>query len=253
MQVALTVAGSDPAGGAGIQADLRTFAAHGVHGLSAITAIIAQGTRGVRAIWPVEALRVRQQIEVVLSDVRVHAMKTGALINASIVEEVIFVLPDVPLVVDPVIASSSGAMLLTDVRPLRDRLMPRAALITPNVSELRILLGDEEDARDVEGLVRGAERLVKLGARAVLAKGGHLPGDPVDVLVDATGVHRLEGTRIVTTCTRGTGCTLSAAITAELANGSSLPEAVTRARAFLREAMARSVPIGEGESPAFSR
>lgn len=253
MQVALTVAGSDPAGGAGIQADLRTFAAHGVHGLSAITAIIAQGTRGVRAIWPVDAARVRQQIEVVLADVRVHAMKTGALINAAIVEEVVAVLPEVPLVVDPVIASSSGAMLLTDVRPLRDRLMPRAVLITPNVSELRILLGEEEDARDVEALARGAERLVAMGARAVLAKGGHLPGDPIDVLVDTSGVHRLPGERIITSCTRGTGCTLSAAITAELANGSTLHEAVARARAFLRNAMTRSTPIGEGESPAFLR
>lgn len=253
MQVALTVAGSDPAGGAGIQADLRTFFANGVHGLSAITAIIAQGTRGVRAVYPVDAGRVREQIEVVLSDVRAHAMKTGALINAAITTEVVAVLPDVPLVVDPVLASSSGATLLTDVRPLREQLMPRAALITPNLRELRILLGDGHKPRDVEGMVRASERLIAMGARAVLAKGGHLDGDPIDVLVDANGAQRFEGPRIETTCTRGTGCTLSAAITAELAKGASLIDAITRARTFLREAMARSVAVGEGDSPAFSR
>lgn len=249
MQVALTVAGSDPAGGAGIQGDLRTFAACGVHGLSAITAIIAQGTRGVRQVWPVDAERVRAQIEVVLSDVTAHAMKTGALINAAITEAVLEVLPELPLVVDPVLASSSGATLLDDVAPLRDKLMPRATLITPNVHELRILLGDAGDAVDLDGLIRGAERLRAMGARAVLAKGGHLPGDPVDVLVDATGVTTLSGARIVTTCTRGTGCTLSAAITAHLALGARLLDAVNNARALLRAALAAGVPIGEGESP----
>ncbi len=249
MQVALTVAGSDPAGGAGIQGDLRTFARCGVHGLSALTAVIAQGTRGVRHVWPVEPARVRAQIEVVLSDVTAHAMKTGALINAAITEAVLEVLPAIPLVVDPVIASSSGATLLDDLGPLRDRLMPRATLITPNVRELRLLLGDGADATDVEGLIRGAERLRAMGAPAVLAKGGHLPGDPVDVLVDASGVTPLPGARIVTTCTRGTGCTLSAAIAAHLALGAPLLDAVKRARELLREALARGVPIGEGESP----
>lgn len=249
MQVALTVAGSDPAGGAGIQGDLRAFARCGVHGLSALTAIIAQGTRGVRHVWPVEPERVRAQIEVVLADVTAHAMKTGALINAAITHAVVDVLPAIPLVVDPVIASSSGAALLDDLGPLRERLMPRATLITPNVRELRLLLGDREDAIDVEGLVRGAERLRAMGARAVLAKGGHLPGEPIDVLVDASGAIPLPGTRIVTSCTRGTGCTLSAAIAAHLALGAPLLDAVERARALLREALARGTPIGEGESP----
>ena len=148
MQVALTVAGSDPAGGAGIQGDLRAFGACGVHGLSAITAVIAQGTRGVRSVWPVEPERVRAQIEVVLSDVTAHAMKTGALINAAIVRAVVSVLPAIPLVVDPVIASSSGATLLDDIKPLLDELMPRATVITPNIRELSLLLGGGDDARE---------------------------------------------------------------------------------------------------------
>lgn len=253
MQVALTIAGSDPAGGAGIQGDLRAFFATRVHGLSVITAVIAQATRGVRAVWPVEARHVREQLEVVLADVRCDAAKTGALINGDIVEEVTRVLEQAPfpLVIDPVIASSSGATLLDErgVRTLRGRLMPRAALITPNVHELRILLDDREDARDVEGLARGAERLRAMGARAVLAKGGHLAGDPVDVLVDAAGVHTFEGPRIDTTCTRGTGCTLSALITAHLARSTSLRDAIARAKITLRDALARATPIGDGASP----
>jgi hydroxymethylpyrimidine/phosphomethylpyrimidine kinase len=250
MQVVLTIAGSDPAGGSGIQADLRTFAARGVHGLSALTAIIAQGTRGVRDVWPVDPQHVRRQIEVVLSDVTPHAMKTGALLGCT--DAILEVLPNIPLVVDPVMASSSGALLLDDVAPLRDRLMPRATLITPNVRELAIL-SEQAEARDVEELVRSAERLIAMGARAVLAKGGHLPGDPIDVLVLAGEAHRFTGARIDTTCTRGTGCTLSAAITAELAKGATLIDAVISGRTFLREAMARAVPIGEGDSPAFLR
>jgi len=253
VQLALTVAGSDPAGGAGIQGDLRAFFAARVHGLSAITAVIAQATRGVRAVWPVDARHVREQIEVVLADVGCHAAKTGALINGDIVEEVTRALEQAPfpLVVDPVIASSSGATLLDErgIRTLRERLMPRAALITPNIHELRILLGDRDDATDAEQLARAGERLRTMGARAVLAKGGHLPGDPVDVLIDADGVHTLEGARVATTCTRGTGCTLSALITAHLARSLPLRDAVARAKTTLHDALARARPIGEGASP----
>lgn len=250
MQIALTVAGSDPAGGAGIQADLRTFAAHGVHGLSAITAVIAQGTRGVRDVWPVDPAHVRRQIEVVLSDVTAHAMKTGALLGCT--DAILDVLPDIPLVVDPVMASSSGATLLDDLTPLRDRLMPRATLITPNLRELAVLT-DTAPANDVDELMLAAERLLAMGARAVLAKGGHLPGDPIDVLMLPGETHRFVGPRIATSCTRGTGCTLSAAITAELARGASVLDAVKNGRAFLRAAMERAEPIGDGDSPAFLR
>ncbi|MBI2395329.1 MAG: bifunctional hydroxymethylpyrimidine kinase/phosphomethylpyrimidine kinase [Deltaproteobacteria bacterium] len=252
--IALTVAGSDPAGGAGVQGDLRAFFARDVHGLSVITAIIAQATRGVRAVWPLDPAQVRAQLEVVLDDVTPHAAKTGALATGAIAAEVARILerhPALPLVVDPVISSSSGAALLDElgVRVLRDRLMPRAALITPNAPELAILLGDPEPPRDVDGLIRGAERLRALGAKAVLAKGGHLDGDPVDVLVDEAGVHTFAGPRLVTSCTRGTGCTLSAAITADLARGCGLRAAIDEARALLRRAMELGQPIGEGQSP----
>jgi len=253
MQVALTVAGSDPAGGAGVQGDLRAFFALRVHGLSVLTAVIAQATRGVRSVWPVEAARVREQLEVVLDDVRCDAAKTGALINGAIVTEVAAALAArrFPLVVDPVLASSSGATLLDEagIRALREQLMPRATLITPNVHELRILLGDAHDPSDVEQLARAGERLVAMGARAVLAKGGHLAGDPVDVLVDDTGTRTFAGARIDTTCTRGTGCTLSALITAGLARGVPLHDAVAAARERLRRALERATPIGEGNSP----
>lgn len=253
MQVALTIAGSDPAGGAGVQGDLRAFFARGVHGLSVLTAIIAQATRGVRAVWPVTPEQARAQLEVLLADVTPHAAKTGALATGAIAREVAGVLEacEFPMVIDPVLASSSGARLLDDLglEVLRERLMPRATLITPNAPELAILLGDASPARDVEGLVRGAERLRAMGARAVLAKGGHLPGDPVDVLVDSTGQRTFAGERLQSRCTRGTGCTLSAAITADLAKGSALAEAVEAARALVRRAMALGEPIGEGESP----
>jgi len=252
--IALTVAGSDPAGGAGIQGDLRAFFARRVHGLSVLTAVIAQATRGVRAVWPVEAKRVREQLEVVLDDVPCHAAKTGALINGAIIAEVseAFATRSFPLVIDPVIASSSGAALLDEpgIRTLRERLLPRATLITPNVHELRILLGDARDPNNVDELTRAAERLRALGARAVLAKGGHLPGDPIDVLIDDSGTRLLAGPRIHTTCTRGTGCTLSALITANLARGAALFDAVDDARARLRRALQRATPIGEGASPS---
>jgi len=252
--VALTIAGSDPAGGAGVQGDLRAFFARGVHGVSVLTAIIAQATRGVRAVWPVEPAQVRAQLEVLLEDVTPHAAKTGALATGAVAREIATVLEaraTLPLVVDPVLASSSGARLLDDVglEVMRERLIPRSTLVTPNAPELAILLGEREVARDVDALIRGAERLRGMGAPAVLAKGGHLDGDPVDVLVDARGVRTFGGARIVSTCTRGTGCTLSAAITADLARGEALEHAVERARALLRRAMELGEAIGPGESP----
>jgi hydroxymethylpyrimidine kinase/phosphomethylpyrimidine kinase len=254
VKVALTVAGSDPSGGAGVQGDLRTFAARGVHGLSAITCLTVQGTRGVRSVNPVDAALVAAQIDTVLDDVPTHAAKTGALATAGIVRVVADAFlrrPELPLVVDPVIASSSGATLLDEegVRLVREVLMPRATVITPNVAELRILAEMEEDARDVAALIRGARRLVARGARAVLAKGGHLPGEPVDVLVHAGGTRTIIGRRVDSTCTHGTGCTLSAALAAELAKGATLDDAFCTAVAFVARAIALASPIGEGTSP----
>jgi hydroxymethylpyrimidine/phosphomethylpyrimidine kinase len=249
----LTIAGSDPTGGAGIQGDLRTLCALGIHPLSVVTAITVQGTRGVRAVHPVEASIVRAQLDVILEDVRVDVVKTGALANAAIVNEVADALAPrrLPLVIDPGIVSSSGARLLDDagVCVLLDRLIPLATLVTPNVAELRLLLGDDREAKDEGDLARAAERLRARGARAVLAKGGHLPGDPTDVLVDESGVRSFSGTRIETSCTHGTGCTLASAIAGALAQGRSLEAAVELARSLVREAMQRAVPIGEGKSP----
>jgi hydroxymethylpyrimidine/phosphomethylpyrimidine kinase len=248
--IALTIAGSDPAGGAGIQGDLRTFAALSVHGASVITSVIAQGTRGVREAWPVEPARVRRQLEVVLEDLSIDAAKTGVLATAATIEAVAEVLSSTrfPLVIDPVIASSSGAALLDSegVGALIDRLLPRGALITPNAPEIGLILGIEPP-RDEDSLVRAAERLRTRGT-PVLAKGGHLDGDPVDVLV-TDRVQIFRGSRIDTTCTRGTGCTLSSAIVAELARGASLENAVATARVFLRAAMEGATPIGPGASP----
>ena len=254
LKIALTIAGSDPTGGAGIQGDLRTFAALSVHGLSAITCLTAQGTRGVRDVVAVRATLLRAQLDALVADVTIDAIKTGALATAANVRVVIDLataLPAVPLVVDPVIASSSGAALLDarGVRLLIEALMPRATLITPNVDELRLLLGDRRRARDVAALVRAAERLRERGARAVLAKGGHLDGEPIDVLVDASGTRVLRGRRIETTCTHGTGCTLASAIAAELAKGASLAVAARRAKTFVSRAMNAGVPIGPGTSP----
>jgi hydroxymethylpyrimidine/phosphomethylpyrimidine kinase len=253
-KVALTIAGSDPTGGAGIQGDLRTFAAHGVHGLSVISCVTVQGTRGVRAVHALDAALVRAQIEVVLGDVEASVIKLGALADAAIVETVAEALearPDVPLVADTVIASTSGAPLLdaAGVRAFCARLLPRATIVTPNAHELGVLAGFSR-AIDCEALLlKGAQALIALGARAVLAKGGHLPGAPIDLLVTRERVVRLEGTRIESACTHGTGCTLASAIAANLALGRPLEEAAVRAKRYVEAAIAAARPIGPGKSP----
>jgi hydroxymethylpyrimidine/phosphomethylpyrimidine kinase len=254
LPIVLTVAGSDPVGGAGVQGDLRALAAAGVHGTSAFTTLIAQGTRGVRALWPLEPAQVRAQVEAVLDDVPVDAAKTGVLGTAAIAAEVAAVFeanPRVPLVVDPVLASSSGTTFLDDagITVLLERLVPRATLVTPNAIELARLVGEPRQATTPDDLVAQAERLRALGARAVLAKGGHLPGDPVDVLVDDNGTQIFAGKRIASSCTRGTGCFLSAGIAAGLARRRPLVSAVATARGVLRAAITNAIPIGEGSSP----
>lgn len=253
-RVALSVAGSDPAGGAGVQGDLRAFAAVRVHGVSVLTAIVAQAGRGVRATFPLPGAQVRAQLDALLEDVPVHAAKTGMLATSAAVSEVVRAIdarPSVPWVVDPVLRSSSGAALLDDdgARLLRDELLPRATLVTPNCAELAALLTEASVPRDVDALTAAAVRLRARGARAVLAKGGHLDGDPIDVLVDDEGVLTLPARRIDTTCTRGTGCTLSAAVTGHLARGATLRDAVVAARALLLAALTDARPIGHGASP----
>ena len=247
--VALTIAGSDPTGGAGLQADLATFAAFGVHGASVATALTAQDTRGVRALAAVTAEFVAAQLDAVLGDLDVRAAKTGMLHRAAVVEAVADRLkarPEIPLVVDPVAAASDRSVLLDSpgVDALRTHLLPRAALVTPNLREAELLT-----RRPVRGLadMRDAARaLVDLGARAALVKGGHLAGDAVDVLDDGREARELRSSRVAVEPVHGTGCALSAAITAGLAAGRDLADAVARVKRFVTRAIAAAAALGHG-------
>jgi hydroxymethylpyrimidine/phosphomethylpyrimidine kinase len=254
--IALTIAGSDSSGGAGIQADLKTFAAFGVYGASAITALTAQNTHGVQGIHAVPAGFVAAQLESVLSDLHPGAVKTGMLADAEIVATVARMLrarPYRPLVVDPVMVATSGDVLLKPeaVDTLRRDLVPLAHLITPNLAEAAILLGTSEAECEAEMLDQ-ARALLRLGCATVLLKGGHAGGEAaVDVLADAAGTERLALARLDTPHTHGTGCTLSAAIAALLARGAPLDEAVRRAKAYVWHALrhGRALGVGHGRGP----
>ena len=249
MLVALTIAGSDSGGGAGIQADLRTFAAHGLHGTSALTAVTAQNSVGVTAWAALDPALVVAQIEAVATDMPVRAAKTGMLANAAIIQAVAEAaarLRLAPLVVDPVMVAKSGDRLLDAAaeRAYAERLFPLAALVTPNLHEAAVLLG--RPVSDLAAMREAARELARLGARAVLVKGGALAGDAVDVLFDGERVVDLAGPRIDTANTHGTGCTLSAAICARLARGEPLLDAVRGAKAYLTEGLRRSYAVGKG-------
>jgi hydroxymethylpyrimidine/phosphomethylpyrimidine kinase len=249
MKVALTIAGSDSGGGAGIQADLRTFAAHGVHGTSALTAVTAQNSTGVSAWVALEPAMVVAQMEAVATDMPVAAAKTGMLASAAIVAAVAEAagrLGLAPLVVDPVIVAKSGDRLLDRAaeRAYVERLFPLAALVTPNLHEAGALLGRE--VRDLAAMRGAARDLVALGARAVLVKGGALAGDAVDVFFDGARLVDVPSPRIDTPNTHGTGCTLSAAICARLAPGEDLLDAVRAAKDYLTEGLRRSYAVGKG-------
>jgi hydroxymethylpyrimidine/phosphomethylpyrimidine kinase len=256
--IAVTIAGSDSGGGAGIQADLKTFSALGVYGASVITALTAQNTRGVQGIHDVPAVFVTRQMDSVFSDLAVTAVKIGMLSQVAVIAAVAEGLAThagaIPVVLDPVMVATSGDRLIADdaVAALRDRLMPRADLITPNLPEAAVLLG-EPVAADAATAVAQARRLMALGARAVLIKGGHGTGrESIDHLVTADGALRtLSAPRIATANTHGTGCTLSAAIAAGLAQGLTLPEAVADAKDYLTAALgaADRLAIGAGHGP----
>ena len=252
MKVALSIAGSDSGGGAGIQADLLTFAAHGIHGTTAITAITAQNTVEVRALKALEPAMVRAQIEAVADDMKIWALKTGMLANRAIIEEVASVIAArgfENLVVDPVMVAKSGDRLLDAAaeRAYVERLFPLAALITPNIPEAETFLSRK--IQDVEGMKDAARALARLGCRAVLIKGGHLEGDPTDVLWDGTRLHELTTARIDTRNTHGTGCTYSAAITARLAYGHDVETSVRGAKQYLNTAILESYSPGKGRGP----
>jgi len=252
MRTALTIAGSDSGGGAGIQADLKTFAAHGVFGMSAITAITAQNTQAVTASVALDPALVTAQIDAVASDLPVHAVKIGMLANAAIVGAVAAALRRHrlgPVVLDPVMVAKSGARLLDDdaVDALRTQLLPLATIVTPNAPEAGVLVG--RPVTTLDGLRDAAVELVRLGADAALVKGGHLEGPATDVLATAAGVVDLPADRIASRHTHGTGCTLAAAIAANLATGTDLRDAVERAKAYVTRCIRQAPGLGHGCGP----
>lgn len=252
---ALTIAGSDSGGGAGIQADLKTFSALGVYGASAVTAITAQNTRTVAAVEPVSPQMIAAQIAAVLSDLDIGAIKIGMLGDVATIDTVAGALCDWPgpVVLDPVMVAKSGDPLLADaaIAALRDRLLPRATLLTPNLPEAARLL-DCDPAHDERTMAEQGAALRALGPQAVLMKGGHGAGAVcTDLLVTSHGVARFTAPRQSTHNTHGTGCTLSAAVAAGLALGLDLPAAVTRAHGWLQGAIAAadSLGVGHGHGP----
>jgi len=250
----LIIAGSDSGGGAGIQADIKAVTAMNGFAATAITALTAQNTMGVHGVVPVDPAFIAQQIEVVLSDIGADALKTGMLHSAEVIDTVVAALArhalEVPLVVDPVMVAKGGhRLLLTEAETaLRDRLLPMAALLTPNLPEAEVLVGFP--VRVEADMKRAADRLISFGARAVLMKGGHLEGDRVvDLLVQGGTVDRFEDGRIQSRSTHGTGCTLASAIAAGLAQKMSLRDAVARARAYVRRAIETAPGYGQGHGP----
>jgi hydroxymethylpyrimidine/phosphomethylpyrimidine kinase len=245
----LTIAGSDSGGGAGIQADLKTIAAHGLHGVCAITAITAQHTRGVTAVLVIPSRMIEAQVEAVRADFRLAAVKIGMLGNARTVNAVaraLRPLGDVPLVLDPVMVATSGARLLeaAAVRALRERLFPLAAVVTPNVPEAELLLGMR--IRDAKAQRRAAGLLQAAGAAAVLLKGGHLPGARIcDLYVDANGTVAIRHARLARNG-HGTGCTLAAALACRLARGERGLDAARGAIAYVHGALRHATRPGRG-------
>ncbi|SNT62747.1 hydroxymethylpyrimidine/phosphomethylpyrimidine kinase [Streptosporangium subroseum] len=250
----LTVAGSDSGGGAGIQADLKTMLALGVHGMSVIAAVTAQNSLGVQGYWELPPEAVRAQLDSVLGDIGAQAVKTGMLASSALVETVAEVLAglaglDVPVVVDPVGVSKHGDALLAPeaVETMKQRLLPAATVVTPNLWEVSQLTGVKvEDEGDLR---RAADAVLEFGPTWVLVKGGHLPGAPVDLLTDGTREFRFTAERHDNRHTHGTGCTLASAIASHLALGEDVPSAVEKAKAYVTGAIAHGFPLGAGIGP----
>jgi hydroxymethylpyrimidine/phosphomethylpyrimidine kinase len=251
----LSIAGSDPSGGAGIQADLKAFAAQGAYGMAALTALTAQNTRGVSGVHMVPPDFVAAQIAAVLEDVRTDAIKIGMIGSAPVAEAIAAALAGYggPIVLDPVMVANGGARLLAAeaVAALRERLLPIAAVVTPNLAEVADLL-ERGPIEGRAGMEQAAADLRAAGARAVLLKGGHLAGgDSPDLLLDASGAVWLEAPRVATRNSHGTGCTLAAALAARLAQGEGLADAARAAKAYLSGALAAAdgLEVGAGHGP----
>ncbi len=247
------IAGSDSGGGAGIQADIKTVTCLGGYAASAVTALTAQNTQGVFGIHDVPESFIKQQISLVLEDIGADALKTGMLHKASIIDAVADALvpyPKIPLVLDPVMFAKGGAALLEDdaTETLKQRLIPMAAVITPNIPEAEHLTGLH--IKSVDDMRRAADMILKSGCKAALIKGGHMDGEVItDMLVSNGGVELFTQVRIVTRHTHGTGCTLASAIATGLAQGLPLRDAVARARSYVREAILKAPGFGRGHGP----
>ncbi len=252
MNTAMTIAGSDSGGGAGIQADLKTFSALGVYGTSAITAITAQNTQCVTRVLELPPDLVADQIDAIVSDIGADAVKTGMLSSSAIIEVVAAKIREhglETLVVDPVMVAKSGDALLQQeaVVALRELLLPLALVVTPNIPEAEVLVGRKlEDPSDMS---RAAEEICALGARHVIIKGGHREGPAVDLYYDGQSFHEFAAPRVDTTSTHGTGCTFASAIAASLAKGLGVRDAVAMAKAYVTKALQSAYPVGHGHGP----
>ena len=251
VSTALTIAGSDPSGGAGIQADLKTFHQFGVYGMSVVTLLTVQNTTRVSSVDPLDPAYVERQLDAVLEDIPPSAAKTGALGTSEIIEVVARRATgfSFPLVVDPVMISKHGAALIADQAraALMERLLPAAFLVTPNLHEAAVLAGIE--VVDLPSMEEAAKRIAGMGSKAVLVKGGHLAADATDVLYLDGRCERFAARRLDSKHTHGTGCTYSAAITAQLAQGAGLVEAVATAKQFITNAIASAPGLGRGCGP----
>lgn len=252
MKNALTIAGSDSCGGAGIQADLKTFAANGVYGMSVITAVTAQNTIGVFAVEDVSPSLIAGQIEAVFEDIKVHAVKIGMLSSSYAISTIADMLTKYNppnIVLDPVMISKSGYSLLKPdaIKALKERPIPLAAVITPNIPEAEVL--SEISIQSISDMKQAARIIHKMGPKYVLIKGGHLDLDPIDILFDGKAYTFYKSKRIMTKNTHGTGCTLSSAIAANLAKGLTVTESIARSKKYVHEAIRHSLSIGKGAGP----
>ena len=252
MKTALTIAGSDSSGGAGIQADIKTMTANGVYAMSAITALTAQNTTGVYGIMEVTPEFLANQLDCIFTDIRPDAVKTGMVSSSALIEVIAQKLTQYKaenLVIDPVMVATSGAKLISDeaIETLKGKLLGLATLITPNIPEAQVLSG--MDIRTAEDMERAAKAIYEAYGCAVLCKGGHQLNDANDLLYSKEGARWYQGRRIANPNTHGTGCTLSSAIASNLAKGCSLDEAVERAKAYISGALAAMLDLGNGSGP----
>jgi len=248
MKHVLTIAGSDTCAGAGIQADLKTIGALGAYGLSVITSLTAQNTRGVGAIQDVEPWFIQCQLDAIFADIRVDSIKIGMLGNTSTIKIVAQYLAtlDIPVVLDPVMTAKSGDRLLaaSAISALKEQLLPLATVITPNLPETEELTGNTVE--NPEAMAEACRQLLAWGIPWVVVKGGHLEGDPVDMVGHGKELFCLNGPRVTGVNNHGTGCTFSSAIAVGIAQGLEIPEAITRARAYVQEALEHGFAIGCG-------